>query len=242
MKYFLFLLLIIFTTFSCNSTKNNTADVLNSILTSGQKDVDIIDIGMDKKNQKKAIQIAVKFKKSISNHRKWYIKFINKIEKGKPLPYHPNFGITKEEYNFVLSSRNKMKLIKTGNGKLAISKEGDKILLKAVKNISYINNIKIDLEKNSIESKYGILSFKSNISASKHQAIGRWNGYVWDLNKSNVDLKKFNIKNINNKTKIVSIKIYIGSMEKNNRTLIGIKIRNVKNGKVFKADESLLLH
>ena len=81
MKYFLFLLLIIFTTFSCNSTKNNTADVLNSILTSGQKDVDIIDIGMDKKNQKKAIQIAVKFKKSISNHRKWYIKFINKIEK-----------------------------------------------------------------------------------------------------------------------------------------------------------------
>ena len=41
----------------------------------------------------------------------------------KSFPYHPNFGVTKEEYEFVLNAIDQSKLVNTKDGKLKFKKK-----------------------------------------------------------------------------------------------------------------------
>ena len=41
----------------------------------------------------------------------------------KSFPYHPNFGVTKEEYEFVLNAIDQSKLVNIKDGKLKFKKK-----------------------------------------------------------------------------------------------------------------------
>ena len=59
------------------------------------------------------------------NNIEWYLKYVEEHTEKKSFPYHPNFGVTKEEYEFVLNAIDQSKLFNTKDGKLKFKKKSN---------------------------------------------------------------------------------------------------------------------
>lgn len=73
---------------------NITKDV-NNLLSPGNVTADIMT-GI--KQSKRQAQLMEKFKLGITTNHEWFTGYTKKYEKVKPVPYHPNFGLTEDEY------------------------------------------------------------------------------------------------------------------------------------------------
>ena len=80
---------------------------------------------------KKVEEIGLRFQNSLKENPVWFKTYLSKAEKGKPLEFHKNFGISEKEYKYFLAESNKMQLVKsaettlqftiTTNGNIEIS-------------------------------------------------------------------------------------------------------------------------
>ena len=59
------------------------------------------------------------------NNMEWYLKYVEEHAEKKSFPYHPNFGVTKEEYEFVLNAIDQSKLVNIKGWKAEIQEKSD---------------------------------------------------------------------------------------------------------------------
>ncbi|MDA7027527.1 hypothetical protein PJ311_13125 [Bacillus sp. CLL-7-23] len=124
--------------------------------------------GPDKASKINAI--TKKMQKSIADKREWFETYVSKAKKGEPLPYHSNFGITKEEYGILLDMQNHMKLIKTRETPITIKEKGDQLILTAEKTKT-LKTITFDLKNNTVKTDFGTLKYDGKIKPSKGQTV-----------------------------------------------------------------------
>ncbi|MBN2794591.1 MAG: hypothetical protein JXR88_04240 [Clostridia bacterium] len=122
-------------------------------------------------------------KNQINNHIKeqfdWYYDYSNTYS-AVELPYHENFGVTEEAYNFYNSIDNYegFEEVKGINGSFKDLGEG-KLLLEC-EGLEHLNGLLFDLNRNVITAEYGEFVYDFKIEPSDQQAYsGFWNGGGW---------------------------------------------------------------
>jgi hypothetical protein len=125
------------------------------------------------------------------------------------LPYHPNLGLSQEEYDEYLRLSDNIKLYQSGDGIISIEKTGDgQYKISQMEGLRLIDNIIIDLSENTVSTNYGTCKYSGEIKASDQQiATGRWNGYSWILedmaDASNYQSVQFNLGQMEDSKKII---------------------------------------
>jgi hypothetical protein len=209
-------------------------------LAEGKAEADIMAIGMEPDKAMELNKISAKMRTKMMENQEWFASYSSEnMKDGEALPYHENFGITEEEYNKVLTAQDHMKLIKQGNSPVEVSRSGDKLIVKADSTENF-QEIVFDLKKNTVQTPFGELPYGDEIKASDNQTVtGPWNGHVWEIDEGNVNSPE-DITSMDENTAIKTVSLYTGKMEETGESLIYIRYKELKEGKVNEAEEYLL--
>jgi hypothetical protein len=209
-------------------------------LAEGKAEADIMAIGMEPDKAMELNKISAKMRAKMMEKQEWFASYSSEnMKDGEALPYHENFGITEEEYNKILTAQDHMKLIKQGDSPVEVSRSGDKLIVKAGSTENF-QEIVFDLKKNTVQTPFGELPYGDQIKASENQTVtGPWNGHVWEIDEGNVDSPE-DITSMDENTAIKTVSLYTGKMEETGESLIYIRYKELKEGKVNEAEEYLL--
>lgn len=83
------------------SKANSVEEYIPSHLMNAEVTADIMTLEMDRDTRKKVEVITKKMSDHVKNDKEWYVNYISGHIDKQVKPYHPNFGITEEEYNFL---------------------------------------------------------------------------------------------------------------------------------------------
>lgn len=201
-------------------------DIVN-LLPAGEHIADVMD-GV--KGHPRLAQLTAKFQEGIKNNYEWYIEYMKTIPEGEPMPFHSNLGITKAEYEEMVEYLNSVEIASSGKEKIRIELNKDTIYFKANGKLSYYNSLKIDIRNNLVFfDEYKMLfSDTSNITDDKNGLRSRWKGYTWKFEEP-MGITLDDLKDLEN-LKMKEYSITIGRLEKNGKTFIQLKGREVEDG------------
>lgn len=97
------------------------------------------------------------------------------------LAYHPNLGISEEEYRLLRQFEKQMTLGEVERGELKVTQRPDGGLeLSSGGHASYLNGIVLYPEKDFVETRYGRLSLRTRIDQTDPRSpTGPWQGVQW---------------------------------------------------------------
>lgn len=175
----------------------------------GTVNIDLMAMGLQSaEDSDRLTELIDKLQLGIAANQDWLAEYVKEYE-GKELPYHPNLGLSQEEYDEYLRLSDNIKLYKSADGILSIEKTGDgQYKISQMEGLRLIDNIIIDLSENTVSTNYGTCKYSGEIKASDQQiATGRWNGYSWILedmaDASNYQSVQFNLGQMEDSKKII---------------------------------------
>lgn len=182
-------------------------------------------LSIPKKEQQELEIIISKFQKAIANDIEWFVENTKSLPKGQPLPYDPKMGITKAEYQQILSMNKKMKLVKGKSVKLTFTSLSDnKVKITTDDLQDPLNDIVIGDKETGVTTRYGQLTefHKINNADPNENAItGPWKGVKWSIQKSEKDFKKKGVAK--------NIQFVIGKLENKKLGIIYYEVFDVNN-------------
>lgn len=215
-------------------------EIFEKILTKENPKSNLMEINYSEE----MIKIMSEFQESMKNNSEWFNEYIKENSEKTPLPYHENFGITKKEYLKVLNSEKYMTLRKTNTIDISLEQvdEGKYSLVLDNDEVG-MNKFQIDINANTVHTEFGKLDFAKKVEASEDQKLtGKWYGYTWKLEESNIDLENLDISNINEETKIKMISLSIGQKIETDEQIIYYKLTIIENGKKYKEDKIFFIN
>lgn len=209
-------------------------------LPEGLSTAEIMEVGMDPKYAYKTMEISNKLQANLQDKKEWFLQYVAEKGEGQALPYHPNFGITEEEYELIANSDDYMRLIKKGESSVLTKHEGNQLILEADQS-EVLKKLTFDLNSNSMQTVFGTLTYKGKVGASDNQKItGKWSGESWELTEGEIkDLE--DIKTMDENTFMKIVKLNVGRLEETGDTLLHLDYREIKNGERSKVEEFLII-
>jgi len=149
-------------------------------------------------------------------------------EKGRPKKV--KLGLTKEEYTELLGFMDNIEMVSTGTENIAVQIKNDIISFKSQNKLSKLDSLTIDLKNNMVSFGQIKIPFadKLNITSDKNALKSKWMGYSWILEEPK-DLDINAMKDLSN-LKMRQYKLTIGRLEKNGKTYMSLKGREIENG------------
>lgn len=215
----LLILTLIFSLSGCKGTENTKSSIDNllpeDMLPTGTINVDQMTMGLPTAEENNRLEdLTKKLQVAISTNQDWLLDYIKDYE-GQTLPYHPNLGLGEDEYNEYLKLSENIKLYKSADAKISIEKIGDQqYKISQNEGLKLIDNIIIDLSKNTVSTDYGLCKYNGEITASDDQvATGRWYGYSWM------------VENIKDSSNYKSIQFNLGQLEESKKVIIYFQVK-----------------
>lgn len=206
------------------SKANSVEEYIPSHLMNAEVTTDIMTLEMEPDTLKKVGSIGQRMREHLASNMEWYLKYVEEHAEKKSFPYHPNFGVTKEEYEFVLNAIDQSKLVNTKDGKLKFKKKNDhEVEIFSSESIKLLKYVVIDTKKNTVKTSLGECEYFGEILASPEQKLtGPWHGKQWMLKKDDL--------------------IYIfslGKIEAENKSIIDISVKGKYKGEIINKEEAL---
>ncbi|HDR3889829.1 TPA: hypothetical protein QCO65_004305 [Bacillus cereus] len=222
--YILLISLFIVGCQSETSKANSVEEYIPPHLMNAEVTADIMTLEMDPDALKKVGNIGQRMREHLVNNMEWYLKYVEEHAEKKSFPYHPNFGVTKEEYEFVLNAIDQSKLVNKKDGKLKFKKKSDhEVEIFSSESIKLLKYIVIDTEKNTVKTSLGECEYFGEILASPEQKLtGPWHGKQWMLKKDDL-IYMFSL----------------GKMETGNKSIIDISVKGEYKGEIINKEEAL---
>lgn len=179
---------------------------------------------------KEVEEIGLRLQNSFKENPAWFQAYVSKAEKGKPLEFHENFGITKKEYEYFLAESQNMQLVKTADAtlKFTVSSSGN-VEVMGLPAPSPHNRLEFDVKLNEIEIANTTLSTYAEINQTKaHSATGRWKGKQWSY------------KHMRSESDFKSIKFAIGTKLDEQKHIIYYDVKIAVDGQPQKLTYILL--
>ena len=169
----------------------------------------------------KVSAITKKLQDAVTKNQVWWKKYVKDNANIRPLPYHENMGVTKEEYSLLLNSASLMRLVKIAETTLVPKKTGDMLELTIKRVPEGVSPLTFDLKKGSLKTPIGTVE-QSTQRDSGNQAglIGHHLSYNWK--KTFGDPKTGNFK---------LIALTLGRPTKTGNTFFQYRITEMKDGK-----------
>jgi hypothetical protein len=227
-KFTIFICFLFLTSCGQSQTEKITGNPITDLKTLFDKTSVTVDIMDELKTDPKQLELTAKLQKAFQENYEWFQKYIKTAEKGKPLKYHPNFGMTETEYSEYLKLSEQVEVISSGKEAIDINKNADKIEFVGQDKTSIFNDLTIDLQNNQILFKNYVLSFVNeiNVTDNDNGLKSKWKGYNWEF----VNPKLTEETDIQTLDEFTSITLTIGQLEKNGKTYMKIKERKMVNG------------
>ena len=125
--------------------------------------------------------LAARFKAAARKNRAWFEEYVAKHD-GETLPWHPNMGITAEEYQAFLQSQGELAMHKQVETTLVIEEDGPDVALSTGGRWKFFDDLKARIKKDASQGStvLGPLSRKVQVVASQDQSVtGPWDGSCW---------------------------------------------------------------
>lgn len=212
------------------SDQKLTGDIkkdLISLLPIGTVKADIIDGVQQNPRQ---IELTKKLQSSITQNYEWFVDYMKAVPPGEKMPYHVKLGLTKEEYDELMDLMDNIEMVSTGTENIAVQIKNDIIYFKSQNKLSKLDSLTIDLKNNMVSFGQIKIPFadKLNITSDKNALKSKWMGYSWILEEPK-DLDINAMKDLSN-LKMRQYKLTIGRLEKNGKTYMSLKGREIENG------------
>ncbi len=236
MKQAIYILTLLFFLSSCgnsqttNSQKKLTGNIpsdMKMLLPNSKVKADIMDGVLQNPRQ---TDLTKKFQSAIKENYDWFLEYMKTVPDGEPMPYNAKLGLTKEEYTELMGFMDHVEVVSTGKEDILIETKGDFIRFKSHNKLADLDSLIIDLKNNIVTFGQYKMAFADtvNITTDKNGLKSKWKGYSWKLEVPNnldiTDLKDLSTLNM------IQYKFTIGRLEKNGKTYMSLKGREVENG------------
>lgn len=160
---------------SCASDDDATTSVLG-VLPVGRIQADIMT---GPQRQPSALQIRVR--EAIAAHSNWFYEHVKDLGPGETPSYHPNFGVSEEEFETWKAEVADVRLEKVATAEFAVKRSGrGTFTLDAKDPIAELDGIKIDLRAGRVRTPFGDAMIQTRVEPSERQRLtGQWRGYKW---------------------------------------------------------------
>ncbi|MFN8357581.1 MAG: hypothetical protein U0Y10_24195 [Spirosomataceae bacterium] len=236
MKQTIYILTLIFFLSSCgnsqttNSQKKLTGNIqsdLKMLLPNSNVKADIMDGVLQNPRQ---AELTKKFQAAIKENYGWFLEYMKTVPEGEPMPYNSKLGLTKEEYTELMGFMDNVEVVSTGKEDIKIEIKNDFISFKSHNKLADLDSLTIDLKNNIVTFRQYKMLFADtlNITTEKNGLKSKWKGYSWKFEVPNnldiADLKDLSTLNM------IQYKFTIGRLEKNGKTYMSLKGREVEDG------------
>ncbi len=231
-----FLLLMLLTSFviygySQNKKSKVTGDVIadvNALLPEGEVIVEIMD-GVKQTPREK--ELMEKFQAGVAKNQEWFLEQLKNAD-GEPMGYHPNLGLTKEEYEEFKEQIKGVEVVSTGQQKIEIIKDGGLISFKADGKLKLLMGIGISLNDTMvIMGPNKLKDYKTvEVTDANNGFRSKWKGYKWTYEQPSTDEEIKKMMEDFSTMSMVQYQLTIGQIESNGATFLSFKAKEVENG------------
>lgn len=175
--------------------------------------------------------ISQKIQQGIANHQQWFKQYVNKLKAGEIMPYHPNLGISKAEYQQLISAK-ELSLKEVDAITLEFKPEKNGNIIIKTKSGSPLNGIIV--QEDSVTTPYGQTNQCTPIyNSDKKSLTGPWTGIQWRLS----DFDEQRMKNKNpNEIKGKELKFAVGTLQTSGEGILYYDVKDIdmpKNKKLI---------
>ena len=204
------------------------------LIPEGEYNVDIIDRVIQNPRYQ---ELQNKLVAAVSKNKDWFLEQQRLAgQRSGPMPYHPNFGLTEEEYAELITLTQDgldVEMTKSGSAKVSITYENDIISFDGTGKLKVLKDVKINLKENIVLiGDYKLDNFQEiNVESDKNGLKSKWRGFQWrfeytDSQKNLEELTSQELQTIILK----NYKFTIGRLEKDSTTYIEITEREIEKG------------
>lgn len=146
------------------------------LLPADSVEADASYLGADQETER----ISEKMVQALASDRDWLRAYIGKLnlKPGETLPYHPRFGVTKSEYELLVSKVDKLSLISIGKVEVKVEKSPDRTTLVIVGDKLRLSLL-VNTSKNTFTTSRGELTKRTQVNVDKSSPLGPWTGEQW---------------------------------------------------------------
>ncbi|MGL4463305.1 MAG: hypothetical protein ACRC1K_14245 [Planctomycetia bacterium] len=123
-------------------------------------------------------ELSKKLLEAVAKDPEWWAAHVRKGKPGEPIEYDPKLGLTRDEFKEYLDTS--FTLTKTGTVKAVVERTGERVLLAFGKDFPGMEEVAIDLKKDTVTTPFGVATDRTRIRANADQkATGKWDGVQW---------------------------------------------------------------
>jgi hypothetical protein len=165
-------------------------------------------------------ELVSRFQAALKENPAWFKEYLSKAEKGKPLVFHKNFGISQKEYEYILAESKKMQLVKVSDTELNFTlTEKNDLVITGLPAKQPHHKLIYNIETDTVSIADTRLDVYSEINQTKTSSpTGRWQGKQWAY------------KLMNSESDFKSIKFAIGTQKDEPRNIIYYDVKMAING------------
>ncbi len=174
-------------------------------------------------------EIARKLHAGLAKNQQWFATYMKELQPGQEMPYHENFGISKNEYLKYIRLIAHQKMTQTGTVDIIFQQEKDGTIKIKTKQKSPINGLIIN--QSSVITPFGkTTQYSPTHNANTRSATGQWKGIEWSLDEFDERLLE---KHGFDKMVGKDIKLAVGTLEKSGEGILSYTVKdlNIPKGK-----------
>jgi hypothetical protein len=190
---------------------------LKQILTPRDVEAEILGINAsDEFNRIQSIFIA-----STKAKADWFLSYMKTVaQPGEPLPYHQDFGISKEEYEKYLSEIKQHKFEPVGMGRLRFIATSDGTTrIESVEGLRELDGLVFDLKHQRVETQWGTITLDNPVHTDENAALGSWIGFSGRQQSGEIESGAWRL-----------LKFYIGRQTQSPHNIVCLSVRVAENG------------
>lgn len=195
-------------------SEQHAALSLNELLPTRDVNVEVMGFGMSERTE----QLTTRWQQAIREHAEWFGEYMKNRSPGKPLPYHPNFGLTEDEYADMTQGMTDVKAQIVGNARLTIVDKGNGVVgFDGVGAVAALNSVEINTKTGTIQTQFGKLEEHDRISRGEDSPLGPFDGFFWNLSEGSVESGTF-----------LSVRIGVAELVDVDRTFIDYRVKRIQ--------------
>lgn len=210
------------------NAKNKAFKFIDTVISNDKLKVEFLDFVFPQDVQ----DILLRVQKAMAEKKEWSEEYFSKnYIAGEGLPYHENFGVTKEEYQKIKNLDKAPLRVIVKNTSTINKKRTNDILTFAAdeESAQLFDLLAIDLKKELMIFNNDTIPFYNIINAPSSTPFGEWHGYSWRKETSNLgDNDEFKVDKLVSKI----FEINIGRVKQNNKILFRLKYKDIDKGHV----------
>lgn len=210
-----------------SETSTSMAGTISAWFPVGRHTADIMDSVV---YPERMVELTKLFMQSVAVYPDWFMKAVGEAQEGKPLAYHPNLGLSPEEYAEYLSLKDSIVSYSSGQEQIRITMDDSILGFQGTGRLDILDMIKIDLKRNVAYISNVSLPFADTVvvADSKNSFRSAWNGFSWK-GGSSLDQNQLNLDSLASVT-ITDYGVTVGRIERTRKSYLKITIREMKQG------------